>query len=115
MKKLLSILLLVSLLFQASLAMALTYCQHEEGREAQHFGHHAHQHKASSDEDDKSNINMKMHPDCESCHSSCFNVFFSSQQKLPFPDNASTFHTENTHYLSYISDSLERPSWSCAA
>jgi hypothetical protein len=39
--------LLVCFPLQLSWAVAATYCQHEQGPGAQHFGHHQHQHQTS--------------------------------------------------------------------
>ena len=45
MRRWLSILLLVFLPFQFSWAAVGTYCEHESGARAKHFGHHEHEHK----------------------------------------------------------------------
>ena len=45
MRRWLSILLLVFMPFQFSWAAVATYCEHESGTRAQHFGHHEHEHK----------------------------------------------------------------------
>ena len=52
MKKFFLILLLFVLPLQMSWAAASAYCLHEEGKAAQHPGHHSHQHKASADTGD---------------------------------------------------------------
>ena len=44
MRKLLAILLISLLSLQASWAAAASYCRHEQGAAARHFGHHEHQH-----------------------------------------------------------------------
>lgn len=44
MRKLLAILLISLLSLQASWAAAASYCRHERGAAARHFGHHEHQH-----------------------------------------------------------------------
>ena len=46
MRRWLSILLLVLLPFQFSWAAVGSYCEHESGTRAQHFGHHEHKHEA---------------------------------------------------------------------
>lgn len=50
MRRWLSILLLVFMPFQFSWAAVATYCEHESGTRAQHFGHHEHQHLQQADE-----------------------------------------------------------------
>lgn len=44
MRKLLAILLITLLSLQAAWAAAASYCAHEQGGSAQHFGHHEHRH-----------------------------------------------------------------------
>ena len=44
MRKVLAILLISLLSLQASWAAAASYCRHEQGAAARHFGHHEHQH-----------------------------------------------------------------------
>ena len=51
MRKWLAIVLLVFLPLQFSWAAVASYCQHETGAAAKHFGHHAHQHKAADGKD----------------------------------------------------------------
>ena len=45
MRRCLSILLLTFMPFQFSWAAVGTYCEHESGTRAQHFGHHEHKHE----------------------------------------------------------------------
>ncbi len=44
MRKVLAILLISLLSLQASWAAAASYCRHEQGAPARHFGHHEHRH-----------------------------------------------------------------------
>ena len=44
MRKLVALLLISLLSLQASWAAAASYCRHEQGAAARHFGHHEHQH-----------------------------------------------------------------------
>lgn len=44
MRKVLAILLISLLSLQASWAAAASYCRHEQGAAARHFGHHEHRH-----------------------------------------------------------------------
>lgn len=67
MRRLCLILLLVLLPFQFSWSAAAAYCQHEESTSSDwHFGHHLHQHQASTkaDHGKKSVIDT----DCGVCH-----------------------------------------------
>lgn len=47
MRRWLSLLLLLILPLQFSLAAAAAYCQHEQAPDARHFGHHVHVHEAA--------------------------------------------------------------------
>ncbi len=44
MRKVLTVLLIMLLSLQASWAAAASYCRHEQGTAARHFGHHEHRH-----------------------------------------------------------------------
>ena len=46
MRKLVAILLLLLISLQTSWAVAASYCQHEHGTSARHFGHHEHKHES---------------------------------------------------------------------
>lgn len=50
MRRWLSILLLVLMPFQFSWAAVATYCEHESGTRAKHFGHHEHKHQQPAGE-----------------------------------------------------------------
>lgn len=85
MRRWLSILLLVLLPFQFSWAAAASYCQHETGRLAAHFGHHEHQHEhqhepqheraklktSSTDQGDANSKLGALDNDCAVCHLGC--------------------------------------------
>src|SRR5437763_1560748 len=68
MSRVLAFLLAFTLLFQASWAVAATYCGHETvPATAGHFGHHAHEHKTA---DGKKQVDAKLavDDDCAACH-----------------------------------------------
>lgn len=67
MKKLFFIFLLLVLPFQMSWAVGSTYCQHESGVSAKHFGHHDHQHTGQDDENAKRSSIVKIDADCAHC------------------------------------------------
>lgn len=70
MRRLFAVCLLVLMSLQLSWAAVGAYCQHEASLSAQHFGHHAHQHTAGSD-DSSSDISQQAkgpHADCGLCH-----------------------------------------------
>lgn len=73
MRKWLAVILLVFIPLQASWAAVASYCQHETGVAAKHFGHHDHQHKAADGKGaatDPAQIGSS-DPDCAYCHAGC--------------------------------------------
>ena len=76
MRKWLAILLLVFMPLQLSWAAAASYCQHETGTSAKHFGHHDHQHKIADGKDASSDPAKTIggDPDCASCHAGCLSA-----------------------------------------
>ena len=72
MKRLLAVFLLLTLPLHFSWAVAASYCQHESGKSAHHFGHHTHQHQAPADgSSDAGKSPLMVHADCGICHLSC--------------------------------------------
>lgn len=68
--RLIAVLLALLLPLQLSWAVVGEFCQHESApREAQHFGHHAHAHKAeATTEAGKDVTKSGAHGDCDFCH-----------------------------------------------
>src|SRR6218665_2261744 len=115
MRRLLNILLLLILPLQFCYAVAATYCQHEDGRNAGHFGHHVHVHKdiGHADDSHKSLPKAKLLADsaCLSCHLAKPELL-GKQVKMP------TFLRESAApsqavwlYSSADPDRIERPNW----
>lgn len=67
-KKLLAILLLVVVPFQFAWGAAAVYCQHEQAPQAQHFGHHVHQHQNAEEPTGHAGKLSQLHQDCGYCH-----------------------------------------------
>jgi hypothetical protein len=79
MRRWFAILLLAVLPFQFSWAAVAAYCGHESGQQAQHLGHHAHQHTGpdaaelgSAPADHKAPAGADV--DCGQCHGTCANL-----------------------------------------
>ncbi len=69
MRRWLSILLLVFMPFQFSWAAVATYCEHESGTRAKHFGHHEHEHRQPAGESSEaSNVKLAGALDVADCH-----------------------------------------------
>lgn len=119
MKRLLLIFLLTMLPLQMSWAALTGYCQHEEGRAAQHLGHHEHKHHAAGDskqsDNKKSKSNLGVNDaDCGYCHLSCANLVSTQQPEIIFPPNSIPVEFLLYSYRSHIADGLSRPDWQLA-
>ncbi|QSI78186.1 hypothetical protein [Niveibacterium microcysteis] len=73
MRRLVFVLLLVFLPLQSVWGAAASYCRHETGSAAKHFGHHEHQHQqgqADRSADAKSGVKLSGSGDfdCATCH-----------------------------------------------
>lgn len=118
MKKFVLLLLLFVLPLQMSWAAASAYCLHEEGKAAQHLGHHSHQHKASADDEPQPDAGKdlktktKAHSDCNVCHG-VGHAWLPPAASMPVFDTASlAIDTSSFLYVSHIPDGPKRPDWS---
>jgi Protein of unknown function (DUF2946) len=76
MRRWLAILMLTLLPLQFSWAAVAAYCGHETGEQAQHLGHHEHQHAGQAHSDKDSEPADPSAPagfdfDCGHCHGTC--------------------------------------------
>ncbi len=80
MRRLLAIVLLVLLPLQFSWAAVASYCKHETQADAEHFGHHEHQHHGNTTVDADPAVDPQaegdttlgaMDVDCGHCHGHC--------------------------------------------
>lgn len=116
MKRLVIVFLLVFLPLQMSWGAVTAYCEHEQGTSAQHFGHHAHQHKSTADSAKQSkDSKLKLDPDCAFCHHgwvklACGHVFIPA----PVAHRDHVIH-DVSKYDSYIPDGPQRPNWRAAS
>lgn len=81
MRRILLIFLVVMMPLQLGWAAVSSYCQHESGAAAKHFGHHEHQHqqasKASDTDQGKGKAFGTVDADCHFCHA-CSPVILSN-------------------------------------
>jgi hypothetical protein len=119
MKRLLLILLLIALPFQMTWASAARYCLHEQGKAAQHFGHHEHQHHASAQEpakDQKSSKSLAVDTDCGVCQ---FNITAISALHIgnlaAYPPQTTLAFATFDFITSLRPVRPERPKWGRAA
>lgn len=113
MRKWLAIILLVFMPLQSSWAAVASYCQHETGAAARHFGHHDHQHKAADGKEaapDPANIGSG-DPDCASCHAGCSSALPGDAALSPIARSS----MDATDYWARLTpppfERLERPQW----
>jgi hypothetical protein len=118
MKRLLLILLLIALPFQMSWASAARYCQHEQDRSTQHFGHHEHHHVADKEatKEQSSAKSLAVDTDCGTCQLNVTAITTIQANNLSVypPQIASTFATIN-FIISLRPVRPERPKWVRAA
>lgn len=110
MKKYLLILLMLILPAQYTWSAAAVYCQHEQNA-AYHFGHHAHHHKATSEEGAHHGKVTTLDNDCEYCHL-FYHAFLVPFDTHPAAQPALTYTAPGTlSYTSHIPRRPPRPNW----
>jgi len=114
MKRLFLIIIMTWLPFQMSWAAVTGYCQHEQGRAAQHFGHHTHKHQAAKlDKYEKQKV--KVDQDCGYCHLSCLKFTCSLLSiTLPFASQAHVAYDVGGYHF-YIPNIPSKPNWGAAS
>lgn len=119
MKRLLALLLFAILPFQATYALASSYCAHESGA-PWHFGHHQHQHKYAQDSgslDDRSDgsgTSFGQHADCASCHLGVIGLVVAGFDPLIHELAEQVDSNELQSADSLPPPRPERPNWSAA-
>lgn len=99
---------------QYTWSAAAVYCQHEQ-RAPAHFGHHAHEHKASADQPGSHAKVTVVDNDCEYCHMFS-HAFFIPFDARPLPPIALNHVAPGIKpYTSTIPRRPPRPNWSLAA
>lgn len=111
MKRLFLIFLLAMLPLQMSWAVVSDYCEHENGKAAQHVGHHEHKHQASGDKQPSKSKLGTGDADCSYCHHCCANIIATPHPAPVVPFDSAQVAFELHRYLSPISDGPSRPNW----
>jgi hypothetical protein len=115
MKRIFLILMLVLLPFQMTWAAATAYCEHEQGKSAQHFGHHVHNHDFSGEKNQSGKSKLgQSDADCGYCHLSHANIVSVHTPTLTFPKPSLLVATTPHSYVSYIPDRPSKPNWRSA-
>lgn len=116
MKSLLAVVLLLILPLHYAWAAAASYCEHESGTAAQHFGHHSHEHQTSADGDkDSGEPPFKVHSDCGICHLSCNAVAVSIASTFVIGPELFAIADPADALPSIFLEVRERPNWPCVA
>ncbi len=113
MPRLFMIFLIVLMPLQLSWAAMASYCQHETGAAAKHFGHHDHQHKAA-DGKEKAPDPAKTGGndlDCASCHASCPSILHENLTPPPILSSSLLIADHWARLTSPPFQRLERPQW----
>ena len=117
MRSFFMIFLLVLMPLQLSWAAMASYCQHESGAAAKHFGHHEHQHKVV-DGKDASPDPIKYgtgDPDCAACHAGCASALTDSFTFPLVADSSVGTANYRARLTSPPFERLERPQWRALA
>jgi 4-amino-4-deoxy-L-arabinose transferase-like glycosyltransferase len=113
MRRWFAVFLLVFLPLQSSWAVTASYCQHESGAAAQHFGHHEHEHHGNSA--DANALDGCTDGDCATCHASCATAL-TGMTLLPTVLSAFEGNLWRPAALPSPPDTLpERPNWIVSA
>ncbi len=123
MRRWLAILLLVVLPHQFAWAALGSYCQHESGASAQHFGHHAHQHHAGAqpadgDQDAPHGAAKAVagaHADCAGCHAGGVSLPVSAANLSAGPAPRADAADLPQHLPPPPVERVERPQWAALA
>lgn len=115
MRRWLTLLLLVILPLQFSYAVAASYCQHESGTHAGHFGHHVHVHQDGDHEghDGKGKPKSKLliDNDCTGCHWSKPELLPDALEVPALPAASAPHASDLAPYSSVDPHRIERPNW----
>ncbi len=118
MHKCLAIFLLLFMPLQLTWAAANTYCQHESGAAAQHFGHHNHQHQAQDDKSATPDPAQKYSggdPDCTLCHAGYAAALTDSATIILATDSSLDAADYLTRLTAPLFKRRERPQWPALA
>jgi hypothetical protein len=112
MRRLFVIFLLVLLPLQLSWASVAAYCEHETDAQAQHFGHHDHQHQASQDQGNADGkLSGGIDNDCGACHAGCGVAILGDIAITPAYLATKVVADYRTVLSLYPLDIPERPNW----
>ena len=119
MRRFIILLLLCLLPIQTSWAVVAVFCMHEQGKAAQHFGHHNDEHKASPSALDGSTVSDQDGSNPNFSHYHChLSGFLGALSEYTFSMRAPlqlSLHRDNQSYSFLAADKPARPNWLVAA
>lgn len=116
MRRFLILFLLFALPLQVSWAAVATYCKHESGAAAQHFGHHEHEHQANQPEPANDPSTLTVDNDCVACHLASAGILPVALSSMPSEPPRAERLGRHIALISYLlPDRPERPKWVRAA
>ena len=116
MQRFLVLILLCLLPLQISWAAVANYCEHEQDKAAQHFGHHDDEHKAFSAKSDPDKQPGKFDLGQDHCHMSVFiGLLNDAAFHAPAPPAQPALRCDEAACSSLALDRPERPKWRALA
>ena len=118
MRKTLVLFFLFLLPLQAAWSAMGSYCQHETGAAASHFGHHSHVHKSPVTPDpgaESPATSNDSHPDCNSCHAGNVPPMAWQSAAVSRVDNVLLHTNWPPNFSAVPADRVERPQWRALA
>lgn len=116
MRRYLVIFFIAFLPFQFAWGAAANYCTHEKSETVSHFGHHAHVHKVSAQNDEAAvPFADGCDPDCGYCHSGCAQPLPSTVPNLALAVTSVYSPSEALVMRFRAPNLIERPNWNLAA
>lgn len=120
MRRYLILFLLVLMPLQLSWAAVGSYCEHETGVQADHVGHHAHEHTSSDsafnlDAGDPDKQGGTQHLDCSVCHAAGLAIPVDLAVSPEVAAGAAKITTHHERLSSAPSSPPERPKWASLA
>lgn len=101
---------------QISWAAVADYCEHDQDKAAQHFGHHDDEHKAFSTKSDPDKQPGKFNLGHDHCHMSSFLGFLKEATfHAPVLPALPPLRCDERAYFSLAQDRPERPKWHALA
>ena len=110
---------LTAFVLQLSWGMIGSYCTHETGKAANHFGHHQHQHKATAQDNAEPGTSLAKksapHVDCASCAHIASAIIGLSPAVVQLVVSGFPPPERDTSLDSLAHTPPERPQWHAAA